>query len=104
MDITGMKTERLEKRRPSLVSVLNQGSKDPGGGVKDYSDSIPFEVLLFLKGHFSSLYPSAAVQRCCVRRTVSPTALVGYKPSEDVEHLGKSHVRWFTPISAQLPL
>jgi mediator of RNA polymerase II transcription subunit 13 len=61
VDITGLRSERLERKKPSLSWLLNQDGKE-GKDKLDPGEVLPQEILVLLQGHFASLYPSCIQQ------------------------------------------
>ena len=61
VDITGIRNERLERRKPSLSWLLNQDGKDSKDKL-DPGEVLPQDLLVLLQGHFASLYPSCILQ------------------------------------------
>jgi len=60
VDITGIRSERLERRKPSLAWLLNQDLKNNKDKL-DPGEDIPQDLMLLIQGYYSSLYPSYTV-------------------------------------------
>ena len=64
VDITGIRDERLEQKKPSLLALLSKDSAKNKEALA-VGENIPQDLLMLIQGQFSTVYPSYTVSKHC---------------------------------------